>query len=195
MINFSIIIPTIGRHTLARTLDSIAAQVLEEGDEVIVVGDTLDGPQPATQTLVEQYGYTYIEHAGECHNWGMAQRNHAMSVARPGNWYLGTDDTDFFLLGVIAKMRALIDPQPGYPHIFAFIAAWGVVWGNVIAEGQIGGHNFIAPLIPGKMGSWGNRYQGDFDYIASTMQHYPAAIVHDLIITDARGGYDGKAIA
>ena len=51
-----------------------------------------------------------------------------------------------------------------------------------VRQGNIGTPNLVAPNVPGKLGTWGTRYEGDFDYIRSTLQHYPAGPVwHDVI--------------
>ena len=71
----SIIIPTIGRATLARTLATIAAQELLPGDEVLVIGD---GPQPEAERMFQAAGLPgrYLD-GPERHNWGGAQRTFA----------------------------------------------------------------------------------------------------------------------
>ena len=64
----SIIIPTIGRATLARTLATIAAQELLPGDEVLVIGD---GPQPEAERMFQAAGLPgrYLDGPTR-HNWG-----------------------------------------------------------------------------------------------------------------------------
>ena len=66
----SIIIPTIGRATLARTLATIAAQDLLPGDEVLVIGD---GRQPEAERIFAASGLPgrYLD-GPERHNWGGA---------------------------------------------------------------------------------------------------------------------------
>src|SRR3990167_6575172 len=139
MVNFSVIVPTIGRPCLPRLLDSIAGQEMIDGDEVIVIADTLDGAQPETERIVKSYGYQYEEFAGQVHCWGMPQRNYALGLIKPGNFYVGNDDTDFFLPDVFSLMREKMNDAPNEPHIFGFIATWGIVPGYPIQEGSIGG--------------------------------------------------------
>ena len=50
---FSIIVPTCGRRSLGRTLESIRRQALVDGDEVLLI---TDGPQPLAMDLFRASG-------------------------------------------------------------------------------------------------------------------------------------------
>lgn len=141
--SLSIIIPTSGRWSLNATLLSITPQ-LEPGDEIIVVRDSSD-------------------------DWGMKARNEAMRRAK-GTWLAFMDDDDIYLPGALALMRAVTGPtifrmRRGSPHN-------DVLWTDKeLRPGNVSTQMFVTPCIP--LGRWGNRYEGDFDFIASTLDLYP----------------------
>ena len=84
----SVIVPTVGRPSLARTLRSL----LRQGDwlpwEAVLVGDTLPGPRAAQLPLARELAPQrpraprYVECDGGLHAWGHPQRNHGATVAR-----------------------------------------------------------------------------------------------------------------
>jgi hypothetical protein len=56
-----------------------------------------------------------------------------------------------------------------------------------VVESAIGGHCLVTPNIKGKLGAWGERYGGDFDWLVSTLAHWPEGPAwNDEIIADAR---------
>jgi hypothetical protein len=56
-----------------------------------------------------------------------------------------------------------------------------------VEESAIGGHCLVAPNVPGKLGQWGCRYGGDFDWLVSTLAHWPDGPAwYDDVIADAR---------
>ena len=201
-VNFTCIIPTIGRACLRTALDSIAAQDLRKNDQIIVVSDTLSRSQPETKRIVKKYGepFEYHEFAGTQHFYGMEQRTYGLKLAREGNYLTWIDDTDFYMTEAWKVMRERIaETQETLPHVFGFVAAWGVVPGANIAEGLIGSHNFVTPNVKGMVGSWmkngGYRYQSDFDFIVSTLALWKNRIMwHNEFISDARGGYAGQVV-
>lgn len=69
MLTISLVIATISRPTLARTLRSLRGQAWEPGDEVLLVGD---GPQPVAAELFGQFGLSgrYVENLGPTGMWG-----------------------------------------------------------------------------------------------------------------------------
>src|SRR5215216_5578709 len=88
---FSIVVPSTGRPTLGRTLQSVADQV-EPGDEIIVI--------------VNDYG---DEGGG---SRGYRAREEGMAKAR-GSHVLFCDDDDVFLPHALATMREFASEHPG----------------------------------------------------------------------------------
>jgi hypothetical protein len=174
-VTLSIIIPTPDGEHLARTLASIAGQPLAAGDEVWVIGDTHGRELPDVQTLVEDCGpaYHYLPCDAGRHAMGHPQINYGMQQAA-GEFLVFQDDDDVFVPGAFdAIRRRSLERRP---HLFRFVASNGVVywsrWGLVQCA-QIGGHCIVAPNDPQRLGSWTDRYEGDFDFIAETLAHYP----------------------
>lgn len=166
----SIVIPTIGRKTLLRVLGEIIPQ-LSDRDEVLVVGD---GSQPEARAMVERLDLRvkYLEH-GPSKNWGHGQRNFAMPLAR-GEYLMSLDDDDRFSSTGLERIRKAASEHPGRPLMFRIMHNTGVIWGDkVVREANVSTQMFVVPNDPEKRGVWGNRYQGDFDFISSTLALYP----------------------
>jgi len=39
----------------------------------------------------------------------------------------------------------------------------------MLIQGNVGAPCIVTPHVPGLLGTWGDRYEGDFDFIKSTM--------------------------
>ncbi|HET7637308.1 MAG TPA: hypothetical protein VFK47_01085, partial [Ktedonobacteraceae bacterium] len=68
------------------------------------------------------------------------------------------------------------------PMLFRFLTYHGfIAWTNrtMFMQDQVGGHCIVCPNIPGKVGSWTDRYQGDWDFIEETVRLHggPAQII------------------
>lgn len=158
---------------LRRCLDALDAQ-LGSADEVLVIGDTADGPLPGVKALVQSYGsrYRYMAHDAGRHTYGHDQLNYGLAQAQ-GNWLHCSDDDDIHAPGAISVMRSAAKDNPDHPILFRFLSYHGIVFWvtrGVFAYEQVGGHCLLTPNIPGKVGKWGERYQGDWDYISSTVE-------------------------
>jgi Glycosyl transferase family 2 len=184
----SVIVPTIGRPSLERAVNSLLRQGEWLPYEVVLVGDThapQGGPPtyaadlPRARALAARYPalVRYVEHDGGVHAWGHPQRNHGATVAR-GQYlaFLGDDDiylrwAFFTLAGVLTPRRELDDD----PRVFLFrwIAPWKhVLWeqAGVLAQDHIDAECIVCPNVPERLGRWNaTRYQGDFDFIRETV--------------------------
>jgi glycosyltransferase involved in cell wall biosynthesis len=184
----SLIIPTIGRPSLARAIASVRLQRWLPGDEVIVV---LDGPQPVTRELVGQFHLPIrlIEIVGPSNDWGHTPRNIAMPQAT-GTHLMALDDDDELTPDAVDRVRQALRAAPDQPHIFRMSGhpdvgtAWKV---PTICEGNVGTPMFVCPNVPGKLGRYAPRYGGDFDFIRDTCGHYPDGPVwHEGVICRVR---------
>ena len=180
MPTFSFLVPTHRENRpLERCLDSIAWQ-LGAGDEVIVIGDTADGPLPGVEALVRDYDrrypagvarFRYLAHDAGHHCWGHCQLNVGLTQAR-GEWLHVNDDDDVWVPNALPMLREAADGANGRPMLFRFMSYVGLpFW---VEQGRfernwIGGHCLVAPNVPGKVGCWGEEYSGDFDYLESTI--------------------------
>lgn len=169
----SLVIPTAGRPSLAATLASIKPQ-LRSGDEVIVVGDTRAGDLPQTEAIVAQYGrrFRYVPFTDGAMTWGHSQCNHGLGLAS-GDYVLCQDDDDIYTADALDSVRATIRQYPRRPLLFQFQSYHGeqVFWHTpgLVREGALGGHCLVSPNVPGKVGRYSARYQGDFDWVADTL--------------------------
>ena len=191
----SIIVPTAGRPTLARTLDSFAGQLLP-GDECIVVGDTFDGPLPETEAICRDYPFVrYVEHASSAHFFGHPQYEYGQELAK-GAWLFGQDDDDIFTPDAFDAIRSAIAALPApCPLLFRFRSYWGMTFWDtpgLLAQARIGGHCLVQPNVPGKVGQRNvegrYRYESDYDWIIDTVArwHPVPPVWVDAVISVAR---------
>jgi hypothetical protein len=198
MVSLSVIIPTPGRgRPLKRTLRSIASQGLALPDEILVVGDTTDGPLPEVEALVKDFGrqYRYLPFPGDSHvvvdgvdyhSHGHDQINHGM-IAAMGDYLVFQDDDDCFVEGAFDAIReAAQDTVDTYgefrPLMFRFVTRFRtLLWATQeIKQDWVGGHSFVVPNVKARLAPWTPRYQGDFDHIRGTVDNWPgkdAAVV------------------
>jgi len=178
--SLSIIVPTAGRASLEQTLRSYAHQ-LGPNDEVIVVGDTTDGPLPQSAAIVAGFDarFRYVDGHSTYHSWGHAEINQGLKLAR-GAWLLGNDDDDIATPDALASIRAAIaDLDHPLPLLFQFVTPWRqTLWARrELVEGGLGGHCLVQPNRAGKVALMTPRYSGDFDWIAAAAAHYGGEVV------------------
>lgn len=191
MIALSILVVTSGRDSLTRTLDSIAAQPLAPQDEVLVVGRG-----DAIRMAAERRGYRYVED-GPFGCWGQRERQAAMALAR-GTHLLFIDDDDVYTAGAFAAVRRAITAHPDRPILAKMIAPEGhTIWMTpAVVCGQVSGTQFIVPNDPARLGTWGLRREGDYDFIVSTLALYPPdAVVWDSSVIVGCREYGIPAVA
>jgi hypothetical protein len=182
MTRFSVIVATVGRVSLTRALQSLADQPLAAGDEVLVVGQEI----PGIVDEAARFGCRFLACPPGA-NWGSLERRRGMTHAT-GTHLVFLDDDDVFLPGAFAAMREACAAHPGRPLMFRMIAPWGeTLWREpVVREGNHGTPQFVTPNDPARLGHWGTRYAGDFDFCVSTLAHYPPdALVWDPTVTYA----------
>lgn len=138
----TVITPTLARPSLRGTLASIAPQ-LHDGDEHIVIGD---GAQPRAAEMCAEYGAIY--HDGpQTHDYGAAQRDVGISLAQ-GDWLLFCDDDDTFTPDALATARQVVADNPITPQLFRmrYQAGGGSLWRDeVVREGNVGTPMIVVP--------------------------------------------------
>lgn len=177
----SIIVPTADGEGLDVLFASLEGQ-LTLGDQVLVVGDTHDGPVERAESLVVNHPhfplnvFDYIEHDAGHHCWGHCQIVHGMRHAT-GDYLVFIDDDDCFSDGALDAIRRAAAEQPSpRPLMFRF---WSERHGmyfpprHEVRESAIGGHCMVVPNIPDRLGQWTCRYAGDYDFIVSTLELWP----------------------
>lgn len=168
----TVIIPTIGRPTLAEALASLAPAGLRADDEVIVVADGLDlmesvcalvdsVPLPARPRVIA------IERAGD---YGHTPRNEALEEAR-GDRIVSLDDDDLAEPGSYDRVRALAEAYPDRPLVLRFEAQDGRVipYGPYLLKATIGTPAFVPLNIEQKIAPYPPHHGGDWDHIVNTI--------------------------
>lgn len=170
----SLLVPTHREdRPLRRCLDSVRPQ-LERGDEVIVVGDTHDGPLPAVEALVKSYGkpYRYVAHDAGYHDFGHSQLNYGISLAT-GDYIHCNDDDDIWTPDALQAFRKMASHvREPVPFLFRFKSYLGPIFWmqpGLFVRNWIGGHCLLAPRQ--YAGQWGPEYNGDFDWLESTVNN------------------------
>lgn len=161
-VSLSIIIPTIGRPTLADSLNSISG--LSDGDEVLVVGH---GRRPLAQTLFEMSGLPgeYREVPFAVCDYGAAGRNEALRYAC-GDYLLYMDDDDWYTPGAIPTIRKAISRYSGRCLMFRMErpSVPDVLWKEKeVRRGNVGTTMFVHPRLANPI-LWGPKYEQDYYY-------------------------------
>ena len=161
--SFTIITPTKGRATLARTLRSAA---LGPYDEWLVIAD---GPQPQAREIVEAMddtGIRYIE-GPKTGDYGNARRQMGMEMAA-GDYLLFIDDDDEYVPGALKTIRPLLN---GYPFVFRAERNGGIIWQIRAAfPGNVCAAMLAAPNFQHMLGYWGTGYAADAEFIKETVE-------------------------
>lgn len=156
---FTIIVPSSGRRTLARTLASIAEQI-EPGDEVIVDCNR-DGDD------------------------GLAALDRGVGKAT-GSHLMCCDDDDIFTAGALARVRSWIEANPGKIGVFRRAFNPGTKqWKTP----ELGGGNvqrmcMVLPNKPGQLASWtdpANEYEWMMLVETARLQNAEIVFVDDVI--------------
>lgn len=178
MISFTIAVPTIGRPTLRRTLDSILAAGIQNGDQVHVVGD---GHQPDARAIVSEYtGKLPVIYSDPPLKsfWGHPQRNFVYRQAT--TTHLATiDDDDVYVPGALEIVRKAVEEDPEKLFMFRMESKtsrlkWKILWAfQAIRVGNIGTPMFVVPNVKTHLGTFGDWYGGDFDFVKSTLSFQP----------------------
>ncbi len=162
-LRLSVIVASKGRPCI-RTLESITSQ-LRHGDELIVQRDETGDMAATPRTR------------------GMLQAT--------GDWLLFMDDDDIYTEGALEVIRAAIRSNAEQPHLFGMEAGpgWKLPYARVVKVTNVSTQMFVCPNVKEKLGKWGPRRCGDYDFIESTLRHYPDGPVwHDEVIAVWRPG-------
>lgn len=159
----SFIVPTIGRASLADTLQSIECW---PGDEILVVGTFVCG---RCRQLIDADPRIRLIPYPPGHDWGSAERNHAMPFAR-GRYLSFMDDDDTYAPGSRALMADAIRETPERPLLFRMQYPDGrTLWRDPIVRfGNVGTPMIVVPNVPARLGIWGSFVGGDLAFLETT---------------------------
>lgn len=195
--SISVIIPTIARPALGRTLGSVLFQ-LDEDDEVLVVSDggsakvedLCSGLQWAESGACVRYLKT--RHTGDS---GATQRDAGIAAAR-GTHLMFVDDDDVFTPDALNAARKAIAERPQAAHIFQM--RYGsrapepglVLWRTPeVVLCNVGTPMFVVPRDPDYMPAWAGlsvQYH-DFEWISRVARRCPPTF-HRHVIAIIRPG-------
>ena len=191
---FSVIIPTIGRASLAETLKSIAGQAAHPLDggwlenEVVVISD---GPRSGAAWLCDMFnrssGFALAsyEFTPPSRDWGATQRNLGMSRAK-NDYLLFIDDDDIFVPLAFQTICRRIAQRPGQPLMFRMEHhIVGTIWREpAVIHRNVGTGMLVLPNDKGRIGRYSARYEGDFDFFTETEPLWPGGFVwlEDVIV-------------
>jgi glycosyltransferase involved in cell wall biosynthesis len=139
--NISFIIPTIGRDSLERTVDSIKPHI---GDQVLVMKDI-----PPTGM------------------WGNNRRNEGMKLATC-EYLAFIDDDDWYVDGAREIMEKAIRENPGKPLLFRIRYPSGeVIWKDkLVLPGNVSTQMIVVPNNREMLHHWeGKRNMADYIFI------------------------------
>jgi hypothetical protein len=102
-----------------------------------------------------------------------------------GTHLLFIDDDDKYMKGALELVRDRVAALPRKVHCFAMAYPNGVVvrptW--PLRSGSIGTPMFCVPRVKTRLGKWSDRYEGDLDFISSTMAlRGDLPVLHDDVI-------------
>jgi hypothetical protein len=155
--SLSVVIPSCGRPSLAKTLNSIIGQ----GEEVEVLVD--------------------INHDIP---WGNAARQRTMLRAR-GSHIAFMDDDDSYVPYALGTVLRVVAENPARIHMFRMARPEGLddIWREpVLEEGNVSTQMIVVPNLPDKFGRWGDRYEGDWDFISETVERLGEPIWREEVI-------------
>jgi hypothetical protein len=174
-----VLIPTVGRPSLARMLQSMREQDLAAGDEVLLVSDDHHDDAAATWAAAGLPGRHVPLSDGPHRDWGHTPRNRAHALVR-AHYLLHADDDDVLLPGALARVRGALRDHPKDFHLFPFVRHRDrhlVGSERVLAHGHIGTPNLVHPIgIP--LGRWGTAHGGDAAFITGTIALNPELAIH-----------------
>lgn len=180
-VKLSVVIPTLGRPSLERTLASCA-----DADEVVVVldkarGGSLPCELPDNAVLLEGVFGVTGGHAGREHGIAFATGTHLAFF----------DDDDEYTPGAISLMR---DAACDRPVIFRMDDyRHGVIWRDPsVWFGNVSTQMFVVPNQPGLLGSWEPHMPGwpqpggDFTFISETVARMGEPVWREEIVAVLR---------
>lgn len=191
----TLVIPTMGRPELKRTLSSIDHQTHADGVEVLVVADTFEGAGSqalaTARTTTAEHGshFRWLEYDGGQHCVGQPQRQFGMEQAAAPWIAFGADD-NILTNGALAAIWLAITELPEQQPLLFKVRTWqaGIVWRTpgVVAHTNVDADCIVVPNVPERLGRWGMRYEADFDFALETTRKWGKATFAEDLISLAR---------
>ena len=178
--SLSVIVPTINRESLVRTLVSVRDNGLHDSDEVIVVVDG-DRTEFAERCVTESGITATVVCTGDRSNdWGRTARELGQSLASR-DYLLWMDDDDIYADNALLIVRREASDNPGAMFVFQMRDIDGALIRSTqhpkIVVTEVSTQMFVCPRSA-TLGSWGSSHEGDFEFIHSTISLNPLKSVH-----------------
>jgi glycosyltransferase involved in cell wall biosynthesis len=176
----TVVVPTVGRETLRRTLASIKGQRLIDGDEVIVVQDGVNKAGGLLWLNAVWFGANLPGRTALLHersnDWGATPRTLGMCVAR-GDYVLFMDDDDVYLPGAFDAVRRACVGQR-FPLLFRMrrTGTYTIWRDQAVYCGNVSTQMIVVPNDRANFGVWGKDYCGDFEFIKSTVDNFGGVV-------------------
>ena len=168
-IKLTIVVPTIGRITLKRLLESLIYSGISSTDEVLLLAD--DGPKEMEIPTSYSWLPIRVERVGARRNdWGMHARNLSPQLAH-GTHHGFIDDDDMYLDGSLLEVKKILPLAPDLVHLFRVRICPGghLVWNDqAVRVGNVSTQCVFVPA-QGPRGKWAPEYAGDHKFIESTI--------------------------
>lgn len=181
----TIIIPTIGRPSLADTVGSVVEQ-LSDRDRVVVLHNGEHSEESAKMVLQfsdKRIGFLAVE--TQLGDYGHPARNRVLDRHVHTSHVWSLDDDDIARPGALGAMREHFDDPwtlfrmhfgPGH-----YASGITLPHSQRIAHGNLGTPMIFAPLTPAR---FGHHYSGDFDYAYELEQLLgPPVYAADIVAT------------
>jgi glycosyltransferase involved in cell wall biosynthesis len=196
-VRLSIVVPTLGRPTLERTLDSIAPQ-LGSDDEVVVVADGA-GDAAAVRLAVERLDdprCSFELCSESAPGIGCAPRR--CGIARAcGTQLAFMDDDDVYEPGALELMRSAACARPVIFRMDASAVGHGILWQEpVLSYANVSTVMFLVPNEPARLGEWAPHFGpdgSDFTFITGCCERMGEPVWREEIVATARPGSRASA--
>jgi glycosyltransferase involved in cell wall biosynthesis len=168
--SLAVIVPTIGRPSLAGTLASLEGLASE--DKVIVIAD---GPVPEAQDIFADAGLPggFVALPWRTNDHGGTPRQVGMECC-PCDYLWFLDDDDRAAPDALEAIHREIDQGPICPRVFRMARGhphndtlWTV---PSISYANVSSQMYVVPAVPAlrpRWGRWSKRYGHDLDFLAS----------------------------
>ena len=176
----NILIPTLGRSTLDRTLTSLHGQ-LEVTDQALVVADGVTVDPALIRRHRAALPLQVVNHPHRLGHWGHAIRN-AYQPLLTGHT-LHMDDDDVYLPGAIATVKRRIVECPDRLLMFRVRLRDGreIPETETFTLGHVSTLCGCVPCDPERLGVWTLRNGGDCDFYSETAERMGVAWFPDVI--------------
>jgi hypothetical protein len=181
----TIVIPTAGRETIWRCLDSLKPKNQGGwGIDIVVVVDTLDISEESMMNIIKAVNDNNVQmetRNADIHDWGYPQMEYIYHHREDNGLYImNIGDDDVMVNGIIPKMVDILANSPLRPYMFQAelhpspqraiphpITLWNDSCRSIIRS-RVTGQNLVVPNIPQFMG----HMTDDYEFIRQTAEKW-----------------------